>query len=190
MHWAMWDAMWKAQGALEGVLSNFPNRLIAAFMRRFVFPLGRPYEVPSDKLGHKVARLLLEPSATRDRLVAGSFVSKAADDPVTLIEQALVATLAAEPVEAKLRAAIKDRRLDAKLPPGAGIDALAARAEAQGIVTAAEVQAIATARELTAKVIRVDDFPQDLGTSGLRPLEYGRAAVEASNSSIVDQVAA
>ena len=190
MHWAMWDAMWKAQGALEGVLSNFPNRLIAAFMRRFVFPLGRPYQVPSDKLGHKVARLLLEPSATRDRLVAGSFVSKADDDPVTLIEQALIATLAAEPIEAKLRAAIKDRRLDAKLPPGAGIDALVARAEAQGIVTAAEAQAIATARELTAKVIRVDDFPQDLGTSGLRPLEYGRAAVEASNSSIVDQVAA
>ena len=74
------------------MLTNFPNRLIAAFMRRFVFPLGRPYQVPSDKLGHQVARLLLEPSATRDRLVAGSFVSRADDDPVALIERALVAT--------------------------------------------------------------------------------------------------
>ena len=112
--------MFKAQNALEGVLSNFPNRFIAVVMRRFVFPLGRPYVVPSDKLGHQVAQLLLEPSATRDRLVAGSFVSKAADDPVALIEHALVATLAAEPIEAKIRAAIKDGRLDAKLPPGAG----------------------------------------------------------------------
>ena len=42
MHWAIWDAMFKAQKAFEGVISNFPNRLIAAVMRRVVFPLGRP----------------------------------------------------------------------------------------------------------------------------------------------------
>ena len=30
MHWAMWDAMFKAQTAFEGVISNFPNRLIGA----------------------------------------------------------------------------------------------------------------------------------------------------------------
>ncbi len=58
MHWAIWDAMFKAQTALEGVISNFPNRVIATLMRRTVFPLGRPYVIPSDKLGHDVARLL------------------------------------------------------------------------------------------------------------------------------------
>ena len=25
MHWAIWDAMFKAQNAFEGVISNFPN---------------------------------------------------------------------------------------------------------------------------------------------------------------------
>ena len=30
MHWAIWDAMFKAQNAFEGVISNFPNRFIAA----------------------------------------------------------------------------------------------------------------------------------------------------------------
>ena len=29
MHWAIWDAMFKAQNAFEGVISNFPNRFIA-----------------------------------------------------------------------------------------------------------------------------------------------------------------
>ena len=77
MHWAMWDAMFKAQNAFEGVISNFPNRIVAAVMRRVVFPLGRPYVVPSDKLGHDVARLLIEPSATRDRLTAGIYLSHA-----------------------------------------------------------------------------------------------------------------
>ena len=53
MHWAMWDAMYKAQNAFEGVISNFPNRFVAALMRALVFPLGLPYVVPSDELGHE-----------------------------------------------------------------------------------------------------------------------------------------
>src|SRR4029453_5303769 len=97
MHWAIWDAMYKAQTAFEGVISNFPNRAIAGVMRAIVFPLGRPYVVPSDKLGHEVARLLLEPSATRDRLTAGAYIPETDDNPLTLIERALAATLAAEP---------------------------------------------------------------------------------------------
>jgi len=165
MHWAIWDAMFKAQNAFEGVISNFPNRFIAALMRRVVFPLGRPYVVPSDELGHEVARILIEPSAARDRLTAGIYLSDAPDNPLAQVEHALAATVVAEPTEAKLRAAVKDGRLDAKLPPGAGIDALVARAEQAGVITAAEGAAVIAARDLAAVVIRVDDFAQDLGAS-------------------------
>jgi acyl-CoA dehydrogenase len=64
MNWAIWDALFKAQNAVEGVISNFPNRVISVVLRRVVFPLGRPYVVPSDYLGHEVARLI-EPSHAR-----------------------------------------------------------------------------------------------------------------------------
>jgi len=165
MNWAMWDAMFKAQTALEGVISNFPNRLIAALMRRVVFPLGRPYVIPSDRLGHEVAKLLLEPSAARDRLTAGMYLPTAGDDPVSLIERALVATLAAEPIEARIRAAVKEGRLDGKLAGGAGTEVLVARAQTTGIITPDECATVLAARELTARVIRVDDFAQDLGAS-------------------------
>src|SRR2546428_7434051 len=110
MHWAIWDAMFKAQTALEGVISNFPNRLIAMVMRRTVFPLGRPYVIPSDNLGHEVARLLIEPSATRDRLTAGMYMPRTEDDVVRAIESAVEATLAAEPIEARIREAQKAGR--------------------------------------------------------------------------------
>src|SRR5213078_2541592 len=103
VHWAIWDAMFKAQTALEGVISNFPNRLIAAVMLRTVFPLGRPYVVPADDLGHEVARLLIEPSATRDRLTCGMYLPKDDGDAIRIIELALEATLAAEPIEARIR---------------------------------------------------------------------------------------
>jgi acyl-CoA dehydrogenase len=121
--------------------------------------------VPSDKLGHEVARILIEPSAARDRLTAGVYLSAAPDNPVAQIERALAATIAAEPIEAKLRAAVKDGRVDGKLPPGAGVDVLLGRALAAGVITAAEGAAVSAARDLTALVIRVDDFAQDLGAS-------------------------
>ncbi len=165
MHWAMWDAMFKAQTAFEGAISNFPNRMIGALLRRIVFPLGRPYFVPSDALGHDVAKLLLEPSATRDRLTHGMFAPTTGDHPVAQIERALAATLVAEPIEGRIRAAAKEGKFDAKIPPGGGLDALVARAQAASVITAAEAAAVIAARDLTATVIRVDDFPQDLGLS-------------------------
>ena len=132
-----------------------------------MFPLGRPYVVPSDRLGHEVARLLIEPSATRDRLTAGMYLGRARRTiRVAEIERALAATIAAEPIEAKMRAAVKAGRVDAKLPPGAGVEVLVARAhERRRHHRGRGARRSLAARELTAKVIRVDDFAQDLGAS-------------------------
>jgi acyl-CoA dehydrogenase len=169
MHWAIWDAMFKAQNAFEGVLSNFPNRFVAGLARWIVFPLGRPYVVPADSLGQQVARLLIEPSATRDRLTANTFIARDDDDPVALIERALDATVAAEPVELRLRAAVRDGRIDGRVAPDAAPDTLAQRAVSAGVITADEARILATHRELVARVIAVDDFDRDLGASALLP---------------------
>ncbi len=61
------------------------------------------------------------------------------EDPVSLIERALAATLEAEPIEARIRAAVKEGRFDAKLPPGAGLEGLLERAQAANVVTLDEV---------------------------------------------------
>ena len=164
MHWAIWDAMFKAQNALEGVISNFPNRVISAVMRRAVFPLGRPYVVPSDQLGHEVARLLIEPSATRDRLTAGMYLPRSESDVLGAIEAALEATIAAEPIETRIREAQKSGRLSVAV----GADRPAA-AQATGVIDAEELLVVRRAKRLVDQVIRVDDFAQDLGTSELRP---------------------
>jgi acyl-CoA dehydrogenase len=42
MHLAIWDCMFKAQNALEGVVANFPNRVLAVVLRRLLFPWGGP----------------------------------------------------------------------------------------------------------------------------------------------------
>jgi acyl-CoA dehydrogenase len=157
LDWAIWDAMFRAQNAFEGVLSNYPSRAVAMLLRAVIFPLGRPYVVPSDRLGHEVAKLLIEPSATRDRLTAGMYVSKSEADVLGALEAALEATVKAEAVEAKIRAAQKARKLAGRTP-----DALVAAAVAGGVITAEERDLIARATALRDQVVRVDDFPQDL----------------------------
>ncbi|MEO9137102.1 MAG: acyl-CoA dehydrogenase [Casimicrobiaceae bacterium] len=174
MHWAIWDAMLKAQSALEGVLDNFPNPMLGALMRRVVFPLGRPYVAPSDELGHEVARLLIEPSATRDRLTAGMFIGDP-DEPVGMLERALAVTMAAEPIERKLRDAVRSGALDARLAPGEGGAKIAALAVAAGVISESESDLLASQRELAARVVRVDDFAQDLGTFLLKANSQGEA---------------
>ncbi len=159
MHWAIWDAMFKAQNAFEGVISNFPNRLVARLLKWIVFPLGRPYVVPSDRLGTDVANILLEPSAARDRLTAGGYAPRDENDAVGVIELALEAAVEAEGFETRLRHAIKEGRLQAQGRYVATVQA----AVAAGIISAPEAQVMQRRDELRQKVIRVDDFPQDFG---------------------------
>lgn len=163
LDWALQDCLHKAQLAFEGVIANFPNRLVAALLRRcVVFPLGKPWAPPSDALGQQVARLLIEPSATRDRLTSDVYLPTDLDEPVGALEAALLATLEAEPVEAKVRRAIKAGEFKPGLPMG-GVDGVYGEALQAGVITAAEHALIQRRGELRDKVIRVDDFPYDFG---------------------------
>lgn len=164
LEWSVWDAMFRAQNAIEGVISNYPSRLVGWFLRRVIFPLGRPYVVPSDRLGHEVARLLIAPSDTRDRLTAGMYLPKTESEVVGCLEAALEAAIRAEAVEQKIRAAQRDGRLAA-----AGAGELARAALAAGAITAEEHAILERATQLRNEAIRVDDFPQDFGLSRVLP---------------------
>ena len=174
MHWAIWDAMYKAQMAFDGVIANFPNKFIGRMLYRLIFPLGHPYDVPSDKIGHQVAKILISPSASRDRLTAETYVPKVETEAVGAVELALKATIDAEPIEAKIRAAEKEGKLDNN--PDANVRDLAQAAFAAGIVTAAEYAVLKRRNELRDIVIRVDDFPMDFGLSAVQPAPHKAAA--------------
>ncbi|WP_374682612.1 acyl-CoA dehydrogenase [Accumulibacter sp.] len=174
MHWAMWDTMYKAQMAFDGVIANFPVRWIGSMLYRIVFPLGHPYDFPSDRIGHQVAKLMIEPSAARDRLTAETYLPKVASEPVGAVELALLATIEAEPIEARIRAAEKTGALADN--PDANVRDLAHAAFAAGIVTAAEYAVLKRRNELRDIVIRVDDFPHHLGQSRQEAVVHKAAA--------------
>jgi acyl-CoA dehydrogenase len=176
MHWAIWDSMYKAQQAFDGVVAtNYPNRLVGWALGKLIFPWGHPYVVPSDRVGHQVARLLIEPSATRDRLTAECFVPATADEPVGAVELALQATLEAEPIEAKIREAEKDGRFAAN--PLANVRDIADVAHACGVITTTEFSTLQKRNTLRDIVVRVDDFPFDFGlATATQPGEQRKAA--------------
>jgi acyl-CoA dehydrogenase len=157
LDWSIWDAMFRAQNAFEGVLSNYPSRFIATLLHVAIFPLGRPYVVPSDRLGHEVAKLLIAPSATRDRLTACMFVGSAErGDVLAVIDAAMDAAIQAEAIDARIRAAQKAGTI-----AGRGAAELVQAAVAAGVITADERDQLARAAALRDRVVRVDDFPQD-----------------------------
>ena len=148
------------QHAVYGLLENLPNRFVAVVLRFVVFPYGREFEQPRDAIGHAVVNTLLEPGPARERLTAGVFIPKTEEEPVGALEVALRAVIAAEPVDAKMRAATKAGALTGRFA-----DELAEQAVAKGVITAVESRLLDRAHELRRKVIMVDDFPRDLGKS-------------------------
>ncbi|GAB3358554.1 acyl-CoA dehydrogenase [Giesbergeria giesbergeri] len=158
-HWAIVDAMYKAQQAFDGVIANFPARFMARVVYRILFPWGHPCVLPSDALGHQVAQLLIAPSATRDRLTAECFVPLQEHEPVGAIELALQATLAAEEIEAKIRTAEKEGRFVNN--PQANVRDIAMVALEAGVINVAEYHIMRRRNHLRDMVVRVDDFPFD-----------------------------
>ena len=155
--WAIYDSFFKLQVAMDGVLANFPSRFVAAWLRVLVFPKGLTLDAPTDRIGSRVAQILITPGAARDRLTAGAYVPRREDDVIGRLEFAMEAVIAAEPIEAKIRKAQKEGRLALSPRGDRKAEALAA-----GVITQAEHDHLAYTERLRREVVRVDDFEHDL----------------------------
>jgi len=156
--WALEDCLNRIQDAFYGVFGNFPSRIAAWKMRFLVFPWGRVFNAPSDRRGHEVASLLLEPSQASDRLTANMFLHKHEDDPVGRLELAMQAAPAGEAVEAKIRNAGKVGVIS-----GLNEESRMASALEKGIISAEEAAQFRRFSALRRACIMVDDFPHDIG---------------------------
>ncbi|MGY6037655.1 acyl-CoA dehydrogenase FadE [Aeromonas sp. AE23HZ002T15] len=173
LHWALQDAMFKAQEAIDELLRNFPNRWVGLALRAIVLPLGRDLKRPSDKLDQQVARLLQTPSATRDRLAEGQYLTREEGNPFGLLEQALDDVLAAEPLFDKICKAEGSKR------PFTQLDKVADAGLALGIINQGEAELLRRAEQSRLHTINVDDFdPVDLVANKalFEPSAYHRAA--------------
>jgi acyl-CoA dehydrogenase len=161
VRWSVRDALYHAQQAIDQILSNFPVKALATLLRWTIFPLGMPFRPPLDSRNQECAKIALEPGAARDRLTAGMYVPKG-DDATGILEAAFLAAVACEPIDKKLREAIRQDLI----APRAGVDP-ASIARDKGIITPEEYAQWQRAEALRKNVIKVDDFPQDFGRAEL-----------------------
>jgi acyl-CoA dehydrogenase len=159
LHWSCQDALARAQDAFIGILENFPLKPVAWILCPLIFPWGKPYRRPSDQLGREVAEILLAPSAARDRLTAGIYLTTDTNQAIGRIDSALVDVVAAEAVEKRIAQAVKAGTL------AKGDDASLLRdAVKQGVVTQEDAELARRATVSRRDVITVDDFPTDFWT--------------------------
>ena len=158
VRWAVEECCHGVQVAAYGVFENFPNRMLAAVLKRVMFPLGRAFKAPDDALGQSVVQLMMQPSATRDRLTADTFVDRSADDPVGRLDLALEGIVAAEAVESKIRA-LPALQAGVPLTLAQRVDA----ALANGAISAQEAEQWHRFEQLRQACIMVDDFAHDVG---------------------------
>ncbi|HVY04795.1 MAG TPA: acyl-CoA dehydrogenase [Burkholderiales bacterium] len=158
--WVLDDCLVRIQDAFYGVFANFPSRLTGAMLRIIVFPLGKSFAPPPDRLGHQIAKLLMEPTATRERVTANVFLLRSEADPVGRLELAMLGAPAGEAIEAKIRSALK-----ARVIAGITEQELVAAAVDKGIISAAEAAQFHEYSALRRACIMVDDFPHDIGRS-------------------------
>jgi acyl-CoA dehydrogenase len=158
IRWVVRDALYNAQQAIDAILSNFPVKSVATLLRWTIFPLGMSFRPPLDSRNHECAKIVLEPGAARDRLTAGIYLPKNDTDPTGALEAAFLATIACEPINDKLRGAVKD----GKLMPRPDVN-LASIALEKQIISSDEHALWQRKEALRKNVIKVDDFPQDFG---------------------------
>ncbi|VAX15325.1 Acyl-CoA dehydrogenase [hydrothermal vent metagenome] len=156
LKWSLDDALYRIQQGLDGFLDNIGPKYISWPLRIVIFPLGRPYKPPKDRLGHKVAKIIMEPCDARARLTRGIFVSRKHDNPVRRIEDALPLVIASEPIEKKISAAVRAGKVKS-------LDRISRIEEAAscGVITEDEKETAIMAENARYEVITVDDFPKD-----------------------------
>lgn len=170
VRWAGLTCLYNIQQRMDELLKNFPNRWLRPLLRILIFPLGKRFSKPSDKLGYKVAQLILDQTPSRYRLTEGAFVSAVEGNMPAMLEDALVKTIAAEGVEKILKKAVSDGLIDNDTMSGR-----AKQAFVKQIINQDQLDMILVAEEARQKVIAVDDFTTEELMHGVKDKNYANS---------------
>ncbi len=170
VEWSCRTLLYTAQEQLHGFLRNFPNRWLAALMRVVIFPRGRTYFAPGDRLGRKIVEQLMVPSESRERLADGIYKTVEPGNPIGLLQQALELSVRAAPIEKRLRVdGVKTGRVTALDLPGQIEQGLAA-----GILSADEAALLRDYDGKVMELVHVDDFTTEELMAGVQAEQDAR----------------
>jgi acyl-CoA dehydrogenase len=162
--------LFEIQERFDEIIKNFPHRWLAILLKVLIFPLGERFSKPRDKMNHKIAQLMMAPTETRQRLAAGAFLSSVKENVLADIQDALIKTIAAEPIEKMIKTAKHDDVII-----GYTMTEQAQSALEKKIITVEQFDIFMQAEEVRKKVIAVDDFTSE---------ELARTLIEELNQTL------
>ena len=155
-----WSCAWtfhEIETALAGVLDNLPNRFAAGLVRFAAFPLGFRSKPPSDRLSGAVARSLLDDKSLRLAMTADVYVPPFTEGSLGRLEAAYAKVMAAQPIDRKIKDAVRARRIADHSDP----EGLLAAAVSAGVILEDERQLWREADSARRDAIQVDAFPSE-----------------------------
>lgn len=168
VEWSCQQLLHECEEAMHGVIINFPARWARIALPIIVKPLGNKRHTPNDRLGHKLARMLIEPNESRNRITRLVYKTPGENCPLGRLEEAFYKICAVEDLEKKVMKAVKEGKVKSLTFKEQITDALKL-----DIITAVEAKQLEEAEAGRQDVIQVDDFADD---------ELRRQPVNESNS--------
>ncbi len=153
LDWACTHAAWQVEQALDGVLTNLPNRAVARTTRLLAMPLGARMKPPSDRLGARVAQGMLDGSAGRLRLTPDVYVPASQEEGLGRLEATLDLVVRAAPIRRKTRDAARTGQVN-----GATEAEHVADAHAKGLISDDDLTLLTAANAARHDAIQVDAF--------------------------------
>lgn len=156
--WALQYLLERIQISIDQLCANFPNRFVGGLLRFAIFPFGRAYVAPSDKLHAAVVAPMLSTGDLRKRVTENIFVSPDPNEISSLYEAALGQVEQVEPLYKKLHKSVQENLI----PAYNNFDQRVEMAVEKGILTRAEAQTLRDYEKIRLEIIQVSDFSHDL----------------------------
>ncbi len=154
VRWSCERCLHTGETRLAEIIRNNPSRPVRLLLRLLVFPTGRHLEAPSDALTHAVADLFIRATEVRARLVEGAWLERVDGNPAGLLEALLEEADDVDPLERRVREAVKSGRVRAD----GGWQETIAAAGAEGVLTPQEAQQLLAYQQRVMEIVAVDDF--------------------------------
>lgn len=153
VEWCCQELFFGCAEAIHEVIVNFPVRWVRILLKITMQPFGQRHAKPSDLLEQRVAKILLSPNTTRERVTRLVFTEAIQNCPVGRLEAVFMKVCAVEDLEKKLLRAVKAKKLTA-LTFSQQID----EAEICGMLNTEQANLLREIEQARQAIIAVDDF--------------------------------
>jgi acyl-CoA dehydrogenase len=147
------------QKAFDGIYANFDVPVIGLLFKgpiKWWSSLASLGEPPSDRLGQKICKLMMEDSEQRARFTEGIYIPESLTEGFGRLENAFKIIKKSEAIDKKIRDAVRAKKIAKIKGPGQIEEALK-----HGVITSDEKSIMMKAEEVRWDAIQVDDFSDE-----------------------------